>query len=376
MTVRIVSTMQQLRALEPEWSRLLALSPSRDVFLTHSWFDLWFEHFGDSCEMFVLVWEPAGKVSAIAPFVISTERRRRIAARILHFPLRESAGPLRCDMLLGSSPGAAMDALVTFLQQQRKRWDLAELNGIPLGGQTAKLLESSAQRVGWDVEVNGVAPSALYLPVEMRWEAYVSARSQHLRRRLNQERSRLNRCGQWAFRHVDVVHDLAAGLDSVRTILLKRYHVAATNTLPPEDQRILRFLERLCERFARAEMLDIRLLEIENQPAACLISLVDEQKVYPFLTKYDPAFEMASPGRAVISSLCAAALDCGYREIDFLSERDYLYRFTDNKREFVNLVLRHRGWRSRLNQVLERAALLRKTAAPVAKARGEIEETT
>lgn len=361
MTVRIISTAKQLRALEPAWARLLALSPSRDAFQTHGWMELWFEHFGATCEMFVLAWEHEGEVSAIAPFVISSERRQRMLVRVLRFPLKESAGPLRCDLLLGAMPEIALDALVGFLNQQRSRWDIADLSGIRMDGPTSTLLANSAQRAGWVVEPVVISTSARYIPVEIDWEAYLRSRSQHFRKRLRQQRTRLDRVGTYSFRRVDTRHDLSAALDSVREILQKRYNVSAWSALPSEDQETLHFFESLCKRFARAGMLDLRLLEIEGQPVACLISLIDAQKVYPLLTKYDPAFEAVSPGRAVISSLCADALKCGYREIDFLSDWDYLHRFTDHKRDFARVILRHRGWRARLTEWLEFAARQRKS---------------
>lgn len=353
MTVRIVSTMNDFHALEDVWNHLYQISDDCDVFMTHRWLQLWFEHFGAGCGMFVLVWEENSRVQAIAPFIISNEKKWRMQWQVLRFPLRASVGPLRCNFLLGNRPNEAMDVFVSFLREENKRWDVALLEGLLVNGNSKSLLTQNAARNGLKCSSEGSVGRARYMTLSEPWEGYVRSRSSHLRKHLHQENTRLNKQGKWTFIKIDSRHDIQTGLDAIHHILHKRYRAASTEKLPADDQKTLHFFDELCVRFGQNGQLDMRLLDIEQQPAACLISLVDRGKAYPLLTKYDPAFDAASPGRAIITSLLSDALNCGYREVDFLSDWEYLGRFTDDARDFIRVRLSHRGWRARLYGLLE-----------------------
>lgn len=359
MSMRIISSIDEFKAFEPDWNLVYAASQDCDAFLTHRWLQLWFEHFGENSELFILVWEENGQAQAIAPLIIGKERKWRMQWRVLRLPLRESAGPLRSNFLLGQRPQSAMDTFIKFIRSKSDQWDVALLEGLPAQGESIEYLSESAACHGLKYTEEGSVGPARYMTVTQPWEDYVRTRSSHMRKRLNQERSRLDREGEWSYQKIDVVHHLQSGLDAIHQILQKRYHVNATNLLPTEDQRTLHFFDALCKRFGIVDMLDFRLLIINQQPAACLISLINQGKVYPLLTKYDPAFDAASPGRAIFMALFTEAQNCNYQEIDFLSDWEYLSRFTDDTRDFIRVRLLHRGWRASLYTMLEQGEQLR-----------------
>jgi CelD/BcsL family acetyltransferase involved in cellulose biosynthesis len=293
---------------------------------------------------------------AAAPFVIGEERRWSMPWRVLQLPVREPSGPMRCNLLLGQAGDCALQAFLGWLVSNGALWDVARLQGLPVGGAVLKRLAHGSPGMRWRLQ-SGVR-RARWMAVPKDWRAYLTQRSKHLRKHLNQERTRLNTLGQVEMWRAESAQDVERGLAGVR-LILERHFGKPLDAVPAEDQRTLRIFNSACARFAGVGALDVRLLRVDGEPAACLVSPLVGRRAYPLLTKYDPCFAWASPGRALIAWMCEDAVTRGWEEIDFLSDWDYLHRLTDGTRDFSDVHGWHAGWRSRLHALMERAGVAR-----------------
>ena len=354
MHARIVRTLTEMRVLERDWHRLANARP--DPFLSYWWIFTWFEHFGDDMLLHLVVLErEQGEVAGIVPLLLACERRRQLRVRVLRSLVRRSAGPARSGILCApDDEEAAIESFIGFLAQDYREWDVLEIEGLSADGAQLSLLIDAAARQRFTLLAPEEVETARVLAVKQRWAEYVRNRGKHFRRRLIDERHRLDRTGVWSFVAVRAPEDIARAMKDVVTILAKHFHLERIEDdqldriegLPEEDRRVLAFAHNIVLRFAAFGAIDLRILRINDRPAACLLSLVADGIVYPLLTKYDPAFGAASAGRAVFVSLFEDAAERGYREIDFLSNWDYLARVTDQTRVYVKLTAFHSGWYS------------------------------
>ncbi len=351
MRSRVVHAVSELYALKWDWSRLEGVQS--DPFLSFSWITSWLEHFGgDAVPHVVVIERESGEVAGIVPLMLRRQRRRRMTVRVLCAPVLHSAGPARCGAVCTPSDDkAVIESFVGWLAAESHQWDVLELDGLPADGQQLALLTDAGARKGLTLLPFETAGIARVLAVTQPWSDYVRGRGSHFRRSLNDERRRLDRAGSWSFMVLRTPQEVARGMKDVLMIVAQHLVGSGAQGLLDEDRRVLAFVQDAVTRLAASGAIDLRLLLIDQRPIACLLSIVAGETVYPLLTKYAPGFEAASPGRAVIMSLVEDAASQGYREIDFLSDWNYLARFTDNTRMFVKLTAFHPGWYSRVVRV-------------------------
>src|ERR1044071_4898076 len=75
ITVQTIQDIAELRRLGPAWNALLARSGSDCIFLTWEWISTWWEIFGASHRLLVLVAREGGELRGIAPLMIGRSRR-------------------------------------------------------------------------------------------------------------------------------------------------------------------------------------------------------------------------------------------------------------------------------------------------------------
>jgi CelD/BcsL family acetyltransferase involved in cellulose biosynthesis len=364
--IGLITTCAEFDAMADEWSALLKLHPCTDPFIDHLWLRNWFKAWFPDVQPFVLVVRQNERLVAAAPLAIRTEQRWRCRWRVLQLATLSSSGPVRSDFLLGEPQLAEhrLDLLLAAIGQRRAHWDVAEFDGLPEEGMVRRRLDAGCLDSPWLRIRQLPSRRSRLLVAPPDWPKYVRSRSKHLERNMRQERNRLNKLGQWSLSTVNVAEDLEFGLKTVRGILCERYNVNDLSTLSAVDRRAIDLFETACRQFAARNALDFRLLCVNDNAVACLVSLLLGQMAYPLLTKYSPSAEWASPGRALIAWLCEQAGEEGWTGIDFLSDWDYLQRLTDEVRTFVGVNAWHTGWRSRLHDLLWRRDLRQKRLSP------------
>src|SRR5438477_12347859 len=72
MTVDVITTIEQLEELEPEWLELWQRAPDATPFQSPAWLLPWWAHFG-SHELSVITVRENGRLSGIAPLYVLRE---------------------------------------------------------------------------------------------------------------------------------------------------------------------------------------------------------------------------------------------------------------------------------------------------------------
>ena len=367
IAIERVATWPEVASLVKDWQRLVQGAPTADVFSTHEWVTIWSEHFGAGKTPHMLVVREDGRVAGIAPLVLETRRWRGLPVRALTFPMDRHVDLWRTDLLLEEGHRQGIGAILSFLVDERRQWDVLELDGFRSDSVHLAWLEETARECGLAVSPRHVIQEALFLPIQEDWDHYIRRKNSSSRRELKRERRALEALGPVVFSLHREPHEVDDAIPGVLTILCNRLGARSLDEVQPFDRKLIDFTLDLARRFSRREAVEVRLATVGGRPAACLISLVRDRIVYPLLTKFDPAFSSGSPGRALILDLIQDAPRLGYREIDFLSSWGHVRRYTQHARTYVGVRLFHSGLYSRMLRIGKHtvAPLYRKVAGAV-----------
>lgn len=348
-SVELIDTHERFMALEKGWKDLLALQPNPDIFSSHLWINTFLDYFSEDKDLHILLLKDGKEcVQGVAPLVLVRGQWMGLPLRILRFVSDPRLDLKRADFMFRSEAQIGMRAFMEYLSAHRQTWDFLDLNGFRSDSPHLPLLENVAREFGLTVSPRVVSKVSRVLTIQMFWDDYLRLRTRNFRRNLSKERSQLERLGTITFFLYRDEPEIGEGLQKMMPILLSRLQVPSLDQVNSLDRRLIEFTIHLSKRLSRVFGVEIRIMEINGRPAACLLSFIRNNVVYPFLTKYDPAFEAVSPGRAVIMNLVQDAYKKGYREIDFLSDWPYLGRFTPDTQEYLVLRLFHQGWFSQL----------------------------
>lgn len=348
MAVTVVSDLNALAELEPEWNRLLAAGGGTP-FQTYDWVQSWFEAFAGQVEPRVIVALGSPGLTAIAPMCLRDGRLVTFAGYpqndyggVLVDPeqsgvYEELAGVVAAlgargrgvllDQLAEGHP--AWRGLIGPLESTRALWSLTPVNPCP-----AMVLDDPS------------AARALYAKSNMtRWTNWFKSR------------------GRLAF---GVENDPAAGARLLETLFaqhLQRWDHSATPSAF-HDPRMQAFYRGFVHRMMPKDLVRIAVLSLNDAPLAILLFLHLDGVFYLYKASYDIEYGRKSPGQVILRFLLDYALESGAREIDFTrGSESYKNRFCNVVRYNHRLVIypnRARKWAADVRRRLAASPTLRR----------------
>lgn len=311
MAIEELTSIDQLRSIEPLWNELWRRDPSATPFQSPNWVLPWFRHFG-SGEVLALASRNGEQLDALAPLFI----------------LRDEDDPSESlGMLIGtgntdyldvlSTTGAPIDEmLVRMTAADCAMWDLQQLR------ETSPLIRASAPPNCEDMVEQHDA--CLVLSIENAGEALENITSTHFRKKLRYYRRSFEREGT-----IEFVTPTAETLDRFMTELFD-LHAARWKVrgLPgmlaaDVDQAFHRDVAR---RMFDAGALRMDSLRLNDRTVAIFYGFAHHHTVYYYLGGYDPALEKLSPGTLIVAHAIEEAVKSGATTFDFLrGAEDYKY---------------------------------------------------
>jgi CelD/BcsL family acetyltransferase involved in cellulose biosynthesis len=338
--------------MEGEWNALLAASAQRDTpMLAHEWFRAWWEAFGEGRDLLVLRLRAGDRLVGIAPLMRSRERYYGIPCRILS--LITNGHSNRAEVIVGEQPEACLRAVVEFIRRHARRWDIAELDFLPVEGATARFLRSSASAFGL-ASVEYPSHTSPWIDLSGDWDAYYRTRDGHFRRNLKNREKRLAGLGPIQYEESPpVIEGVLEEMFAVGERSWKGEEQTAIGSTPA----LRRFYARLAELCHPHGRVSLHLLRVGGKPIAFHYSLRNARGLYLLKTEYDAEYRTYSPGHQLQRRVLERCVAEGLEEFDFLGPEMLWKRdWTDRVREHVRILLFHGGVRSRLLHLLEAQA--------------------
>lgn len=320
--MELLTSSEQLYALQTEWDALVEESTSPSIFLTWEWISTWWEVFGTDLRPWILVARDrgTGDLLGIAPFLLRQH------------PL--PSGPWR-ELSLWGSTVAAGDHLNVLVRRgyedlvaarfaetlwaQRRQWDVLALDWVASGSLLAGRVRQQANRSAmvW----RSVCP---FVRLPNGWAEFQASLAKNTRRNLIKASHRLNRAagGAVTFQQVDSVAEVPTVMDELfrlhQELWTARGYRGAFG-----DAAVRRFHRQIAVRLAEQGRLRLHVLRVRGQAIAVDYGFAYGGTVSLYQGGYDRTWEHYSPGSLVTAETIRAAIAQGDREVDFLRGEEW-----------------------------------------------------
>ena len=305
VTVRTVSTSEELARLGDSWDALVLAMPRPSPFLLHAWLSAWWEHAEpDGWELAAHVAYRADRVVGALPLAV----RRKRGLRVAQF----AGGHLSAlgDLLLapGEPPAVARDLV---RHAAHGSHDLLDVFGLPAGSRLAEALGPSRLRLIERVE-------APVLDLERGWQAIYTERTPAKRRSLHRRRRRqLAGLGS-------ITTTVARRPDEVEIALTEavRLHALRRRGRPDASEFSSRpgggFQREALIALAAADRTRVVTLRLDGRAVAYHCYLWLSRTMYVHSLAFDPELARWSPGQVTTLEAIGTAAEDGAVRVEFL----------------------------------------------------------
>jgi CelD/BcsL family acetyltransferase involved in cellulose biosynthesis len=335
----MVADDESLRALAPEWDRLVGDSSAPTPFLTWAWVSAWRETLGRAHTLAVVTARRPGDgaLVGLAPFAIEARRAPGgLPYQALVFLGSGPAAPDHLDLVVKSGHEAAV-AGPLWTAACRQGADLADLDGVRSGS----LIQRLALRRGRDLGRFSEPIPCPWLALPSQWEQYQASLGRNLRQNLRRYARRLEQeaPGPVTTRLVVDPGDADSTLDDLAR-LHQQVRTAQGQAGAFRSPALVAFHHLAARRFLEAGRLRLYRLEVADQAIAVLYCVRHSDVVSFYTTGYDPAFARFGPGRALMAHAIGAAIAEGATEFDFLrGDEEYKAQWGARTRHDLRLVV-------------------------------------
>jgi len=356
LAVEMLEDEEGLGRLHAEWSALEARAELRHPFLSADWVSAWWEGFGVPGALRVLTARRGGELCAVLPLVAGRGAVSRGLAFVpgRRLALLSNGYADRSGVLAPDGEGEAVSALVARLSSGVDGWDFLDLRY--MAGEDLERLRGALEGAGLDCEVFPSDPCYV-LRLDGDMESYLASRSGHFRKRLKETKKRLDRAGPWRVARLDELGSPEEALELFLALDRKSWR-AETGTAIAEDPAAVGFYRALVRRFAARGGLDLRLLQLGDEPIAGVLAVEYRGRVFGLKTAFDPEHRALSPGTHLLRTLIEDAFERGHLAFDFIrGEDDLRRRWAGEKSSFGRMMVYSRRGKGRLYSFLRRRAV-------------------
>ena len=323
----------ELKAIEPFEDRWRELAELRgNAFITPEWFRAWWDHRPASIEpLLVAVRHSDGSLAGVVPFVLDAQRRPR-AIRFAGATWGDRFG-LAARLEDESEVAAAAIAAIQEKHLDRYMFDLDHVDVDAAWWR--ELQRSSGKRFARVEQQRFEVP---YVALEgLDWDAYLATRSRNFRQQLRQRERRLSDGHAVTFRAA-TAETLELDLAHLFSLHDRRWAEQGTTAL--KTPGVAGFLRAFAVAASERGWLRLRLLEIDEVPAAAFLGW-RVGDVYAFYQSgFDPAWASGSVGTLLMADTLRSAIEEGATEFDMLlGNEPYKKRFTNASREVQTVLL-------------------------------------
>jgi CelD/BcsL family acetyltransferase involved in cellulose biosynthesis len=360
--VDVLRSETDLAGLELAWNRLLETSETPNPFVSHAWFRAWLKRHAKETQAghlmpWVLTLKQGNSIGGIVPLT------RRISSRLLR--VRRIAFVSHHsdynDFIIGSDPEGQTRAVVEFLAQNKREWDIADLRDLRDAGEGTKLLEQALQDADLPYCILFEDEGSPFVRIDGGAAEALQRLSGHVRRTLRRRSERA------ADDHISVRiierPDLEPGLIEALSILDRKKAAHRSSPLFFAAYRDV-FCE-LFEDLGPKNHLYVALLEKDAQPIAFQLGFRCGKKLWDYTKAYDRAFSRFAPGTLLLPALLDYCAEHSFEEYDFLrGEEEYKLIWSSGIHRRYRVIVWNRRWESRLKAAIFLRFRVRRDKSP------------
>jgi CelD/BcsL family acetyltransferase involved in cellulose biosynthesis len=317
MKVERITSYDRFVAVKREWNTLLSNSGQNRPFLTHQWFDAWWQSFGQDSVLEIIFFRDESKsLVGIAPMMVKNHLLQFIASHeVTDY----------CDFIsCADRRDEFYKHLWDHFQTGSSRHYPMEFINIPASSPTLSSLSGLAARDYWEHEFyeSEVAPILILPASHDEFLKNLGRKNRHeLRRKIRKFKS----LGNVHFERIAETEKLGSAIEQF-VILHKASSFAKQEFW--RKQGMNEFFYQLVTLFAAENWAELLMLYVEDRLIAVLLSFSYGDTVYYYNIAYDKEYSAYSPGFTLFDYSIKKAITQGKRVADFLRGREkYKYFF-------------------------------------------------
>lgn len=315
MHVRIINSIDQCKALEEDWNRILRpLARTADGIgfnATLEWtLSLWENHL-QSRPQHVFVLEDAEGVCAILPChqtIVSHHGLREVIIE----PITELCSH-RTGFLLKDAAPEYLDAILEFLYSDFPGWDTFQCSLVN-GSISQETFTKVVEKHGYPITVVGQSISPFIALPEDK-EAYFSGLSKNFRDNLKKSEKRLNKSGKFDVRFYQSSQDVDEFIEKILLIERRSWKEesgTSITTNPIQEGLYRRFIHRAADK----GWLLGTVLSVDDVPLAHAMGFVFENVYYNEKASYDESQRSTGAGSYIYAPIIDELYRRGIRVFD------------------------------------------------------------
>lgn len=294
------------------------------IYQTLEWNRLWWESFGGSSELLLLLALDGAELAGAAPLMIETLRGRRVVRLIGTPNFATDFGALILPPDRGRAK-RALEALVGWLKDQRDLWDEIDLYYLPGDSEDLSPLEDAFPGRLLRQEVCDAPTRLLNHPEE-------DARLP-LKKSLKRHHNWFARQGELTFTRFDRAEDILPKLDAFFAQHIERRALEG-EVSQFKDPLQKRFYEALVRAMAPRGWITFATVSFNGELIAQHLGFLLAKRFYWYKPTFAAKYEKHSPGEVLLKALFESALAEKLVEFDFTAGGEgFKYRFANHIRK-------------------------------------------
>jgi len=314
-TLEEINSLEKLEVLRHEWRVLYSKCPWVTPFQAPEWVIPWWRYFGSNELMVLIVRNYKKKIVGIAPLFLY---RHTSGRRIICF-----AGTGVTDYLdLITEPGEenlVIGACIEYLMSKRNRWDVCYFEQVKK--ESPLMRYRFPESLSTEKKVIGVCP-VTELPGSI--EHYFHDLPHMIRRNIKKAKRKIKDLDQLQLETANR-NTVNEYLDSLFALHEARWEEFNQHgVLYKKD--LQKFHREAASGFAETGELFLYRMAIAGKPVAIYYTLKKDERIYAYISGFDPSYKKMSPGVLSLFMLMENAIDKNIKYFDFLrGSEDYKY---------------------------------------------------
>lgn len=312
LAVEEVRDPEAIPRLKEAWTELVDRSAEADLFQTYEWVTSWLAAFGRGRRPRFLFVREGSRLVGLAPFVEDRDGSLW-CPRTLASPVDDES--FRTGFIAAEERAAAAEALFRHLDKTQPGRPVVFRKVEPTAG-LGRAFEEAARGAGRKMVTVKENPSPIFR-LEGDWEAFLKRRSSHFRSELKRKRKRLEAAAAAREKLVLKPDELAEAFADILAIERASWKEAAATSFTARPA-VAEFFKTFGRQAAERGWLRLRLLYMDDRPAAYVFALARKGEFLTLKTSYDEARKSLSPGSVLFESVAREAFREGGKAFDIM----------------------------------------------------------
>jgi len=353
--IQHITETPEFKSLKDSWNALLEQNHINDAFLSWEWLFSWWKVFNQGKKLWLVTAWKSNQLVGIAPLMLEKRGKLGLGSKILctlGTPMNDVGG-----FIIQNQDVQILEALICYIIEQRKKWDILELTEFPVDGPEIQAFESAFNHPGYSIVEKD--REHYYLPIDTSWEEYYQGLSSKFRKNLRRADRNSSKLGTVKVKHIAGTR---LSWEHFETIVDINQHVHFPRLYHSKLEQD--FLKELLDRASK--WINIYFLYIDDNPIAYeygfLYNNSFEDWRAGFDTRIDPS---VSVGKLLSLKITEQCFMRGYSAIDYLrGAHEYKTEWNPQSRHFKELrIFKHQSvmaavaylWLRKLKPVLKRS---------------------